>query len=150
MIRQYSRWAEGHTRTFRKYFWKILRNKKVSLKEKLDFILTGYCFLHTVMVTILMFALLVVIIYPRSTFPFFLNQVQTFLLFSSIPAAISASITALILEDSKEDIKKFVYAWILNFFLTPIMAYAALKGFCTKNGKFNRIYKTGKIILKKC
>ena len=145
LLRQHTRWAEGHTRTFREHFWKILRSQNLNLKEKIDFLITGYCFLHTVMVTILMGALIIIAVFPSTTFPVYLSQIQTILLFASVPSAISASLVALYLENSKKDYKKFGYAWLLNFLIVPFMAYAALKGLLTRNGKFNRTYKTGKI-----
>jgi cellulose synthase/poly-beta-1,6-N-acetylglucosamine synthase-like glycosyltransferase len=148
LVRQHSRWAEGHTRTFRNHFFKILRCNHIELKEKIDFVLTGYCFLHTVMVAVLMGALLITLAFPYTTFPSYFSQIQTLLLLVSIPAAISASLAALYLEDSQKDFRKFGYAWLLNFLLVPTMAYAALKGLLTKEGHFYRTYKTGNITKK--
>jgi len=145
-IKQQARWAEGHTRTFRQHFWKIIKNTKITLREKFDFILTGYCFLHSIMVTVLLGALLVIPLFPSSTFPVYLSQIQTILLFVSVPAALSASAIALYLENSKKEIKKIGYAWLLNFLILPIIGYASLKGLLTNNGYFNRTHKTGKII----
>lgn len=144
-IKQQCRWAEGHTRTFREHFGKILTSKYLSLKQKFDFLVTGYCFLHSVMVTILMSAIVIVAVFPSSTFPNYLTQLQNILILASIPAAISSSIIALYLEKTTEDYKKITYAWVLNFLLVPFIAYSALKGLVTKSGKFNRTYKTGKI-----
>jgi len=148
LFRQHSRWAEGHTRTFRNYFWKILRCNHLGLREKIDFILTGYCFLHTVMVAILMGALLVSLAFPHTTFPSYFATMQTLLLVASTPAAISASWAALSLEKAQKDFRKFVYAWLLNLLLIPSMAYAALKGLLTRDGYFYRTYKTGRITKK--
>lgn len=144
-IKQQCRWAEGHTRTFREHFWKILKSEYLSLKQKFDFLVTGYCFLHSVMVTLLMGALVIVVVFPSTTFPNYLTQLQNILLLASIPAAISSSFIALYLERTKEDYKKIIFAWILNFLLVPFIAYSALKGLVTKSGKFNRTYKTGKV-----
>lgn len=148
LLRQHSRWAEGHTRTFRNHFWKILRSKDLGLREKIDFLFTGHCFLHTILAAILMFALVLFFFFPQSTIPYPFAQIQTLLLVSTTPAAVLASLSALYLEKSQKDFKKFVYAWLLNFLLIPSMAYAALKGLLTKNGYFNRTYKTGKVINK--
>jgi len=87
-IKQQSRWAEGHTRTFREHFMKILGSKHLNLSQKLDFLITGYCFLHSVMVTILMGALIIVAIFPQTTFPIIISQLQTIFLIASIPSAI--------------------------------------------------------------
>jgi cellulose synthase/poly-beta-1,6-N-acetylglucosamine synthase-like glycosyltransferase len=148
LLRQHSRWAEGHTRTSRKFFWKILRSNDLVLREKIDFLLTGYCFLHTVMVAILMGALVVTITFPHTAIPSPLAQIQTLLLVATTPAAVSASLAALYLENAQKDFTKIVYAWLLNFLLIPSMAYAALKGLLTKEGYFSRTYKTGRIIAK--
>jgi cellulose synthase/poly-beta-1,6-N-acetylglucosamine synthase-like glycosyltransferase len=145
LLSQQTRWAEGHTRTFREHFWKVLRSKYLNLRQKIDFLITGYCFLHTVMVTLLMGAILIVAVFPSTTFPVYLSQIQTILLFASVPAAISASFVALLLENSKKDFKKIGYTWLINFLIVPAIAYAALKGLFIRKGKFNRTFKTGKI-----
>jgi cellulose synthase/poly-beta-1,6-N-acetylglucosamine synthase-like glycosyltransferase len=147
LLRQHSRWAEGHTRTFRKYFWKILKSNNLVIKEKIDFLFTGHCFLHTVLVAILMCALVLFFVFPHITIPYPFAQIQTLLLVSTTPAAVLASLAALYLENAQKDFRKFVYAWLLNFLLIPSMAYAALKGLLTKDGYFNRTYKTGRIIM---
>jgi cellulose synthase/poly-beta-1,6-N-acetylglucosamine synthase-like glycosyltransferase len=147
-IKQQARWAEGHTRTFRQHFWKIIKNTNLSIREKLDYVITGYCFLHSVMVTLLLGALLIVQIFPSSTFPIYLTQLQAILLIISIPAALFASAIALYLEKAKKDIRKIGYAWLLNFLILPVLAYSSLKGLFTNQGYFNRTHKTGKIINK--
>lgn len=149
LIHQHSRWAEGHTRTFRNYFWTMLKSKELNIKEKIDFLFTGFCFLHTVFVAILMFTFVINAIAPNLTIPYPLAQIQFSLLLAATPAAISASLTALYLENDKKDYSKFIYAWLLNFLLIPHMAYSALKGLLTKKGYFTRTYKTGKIIKNK-
>ena len=145
LLRQHTRWAEGHTRTFRNHFWKILRSKDLVFREKIDFLFTGHCFLHTILVAILMGALVITFVFPPTTIPYPFALIQTLLLVASAPAAVLASLSALYLENSLKDFRRFVYAWLLNFLLIPSMAYAALKGLLTKNGYFNRTYKTGTV-----
>ena len=149
LFRQQSRWAEGHTRTFRSNFLKIWRCKFLNLKEKLDFTFIGASFLNSVLVVILTFAGLITLFYPSVYFPQSIVQISSLLLFASIPAAIISSFVALSLENSKKDYGKIGYAWLLNFIVTPVLAFSALKGFITKKGFFHRTHKTGKIINKK-
>ena len=47
-IKQQCRWAEGHTRNFKRYFWKILGNRELPLRTKLDFLMVGGIFLTSV------------------------------------------------------------------------------------------------------
>ncbi len=148
-FKQYSRWAEGHTRTFRDHFWKILKCKSLGLKEKIDFLFTGYCFLHSIMVIVLLIVWLITLFFPTSPMPLSLVIAETLLLIASIPAAVSSSYVALSLEGAKNDWRKIGYAWLLNFIVMPIIAFAALKGLVTRKGVFNRTHKTGKITKEK-
>ena len=105
---------------------------------------TGFCFLHSVMVVVLMAAWLITLMFPIVYLPSFIMQTELFLLLASVPAAISASLVALTLEHAKKDFGKIGYAWLLNFVVTPVIAFAALKGLFTRKGYFHRTYKTGK------
>ena len=49
LFKQHARWAEGHTRTFRNHFLEIWKCKSLRLREKADFVLTGYTFLNSVL-----------------------------------------------------------------------------------------------------
>jgi ACR3 family arsenite efflux pump ArsB len=53
------------------------------------------------------------------------------------------------LEGAKKDFRKIGYAWLLNFIVTPMIAFAALKGLSMRKGYFHRTYKTGKILKEK-
>lgn len=145
LFRQQARWAEGHTRTFRSHFVKIWRCKFLSLREKIDFTFIGASFLDSVLVVILSLAGLITLFYPTVYLPLSIVQLSMLLLLASIPSAIIASLVALSLEDSKKDYRKIGYAWLLNFIVTPLLAFAALKGFLTRKGFFHRTHKTGKI-----
>ena len=145
-FRQNARWAEGHTRTFRNHFLKIWKCRFLGLREKVDFVFTGYCFLHSVMVVVLMAAWLITLMFPTVYLPLPIVQTGMLLLLASTPAAISASLVALSLEGARKDFKKIGYAWLLNFVVTPVIAFAALKGLLTRKGHFHRTYKTGKVL----
>ena len=127
---------------------KIWKCGFLELSEKVDFVLTGFCFLHSVMGVVLIVAWLITLMFPTVYLPLPIVQMQMMLLLASIPAAISASLVALSLEGARRDLGKIGYAWLLNIIVTPVIAFAALKGLFTRKGYFNRTYKTGKILRK--
>jgi cellulose synthase/poly-beta-1,6-N-acetylglucosamine synthase-like glycosyltransferase len=149
LFRQQARWAEGHTRTFRNHFLKIWKSKFLRLREKVDFVFIGYSFLDSILVEVLTVAWLITMLFPSVYLPLPIVQTGMFLLLASIPAAIFASLVALSLEGARKDWRKIGYAWLLNFVVTPVIAFAALKGLLTRNGYFRRTYKTGKILRKR-
>jgi len=145
LFRQQMRWAEGHTRAFRDHFLKILRSKFLSLGDKVNFLFVGFAFLNSVLVFALTLGWLVTLLFPRYFLPLPIVQASLLLFMISIPSGISASLAALSIEGARRDFKKIPCAWILNFIMTPVVAFAALKGVLTTRGYFHRTYKTGKI-----
>ncbi len=143
---QHSRWAEGHTRTFRNHLLKIWKCRFLGLREKVDFVFTGFCFLHSVMVVVLMAAWLITLMFPTVYLSPSIVETEILLLLASTPAAISASLAALSLEGARKDFRKIGYAWLLNLVVTPVIAFASLKGLLTGKGYFHRTYKTGKVL----
>jgi len=146
LFKQQMRWAEGHTRTFKNHFLKIWKCKFLRLREKVDFMFIGYSFLNSTLIMALTAAWLITMMFPSVYLPLPIVQIGLFLLLISIPAAIFASLVALSLEGTIKDWKKIGYAWLLNFIVTPVIAFAALKGLCRRKGYFHRTYKTGKIL----
>jgi len=149
LFRQQARWGEGHTRTFRSHFLKIWKCKFLRLREKVDFVFIGYSFLNSTLIMALTAAWLITMMFPSVYLPLPIVQTGMFLLFASIPAAIFASLVALSLEDARKDWRKIGYAWLLNFIVTPVIAFAALKGLFVRKGYFHRTYKTGNILKEK-
>jgi len=149
VFRQQARWAEGHTRTFKDHFLKIWKCKFLRLREKVDFVFIGYSFLNSILIVALTAAWLITMMFPSVYLPLPIVQTGMFLLLASIPAAIFASLVALSLEDARRDWRKIGYAWLLNFIVTPVIAFAALKGLFIRKGYFHRTYKTGKILKEK-
>jgi len=148
LFRQHVRWAEGHTRTFRNHFFNIWKCKFLRLREKVDFVFVGYSFLNSTLVVFLTAAWLITLLFPSVYLPLPIVQTGAFLLLASIPSAILASLVALSLEGARKDFRKIGYAWLLNLVVTPVIAFAALKGLFTRKGYFHRTYKTGKILRK--
>ena len=145
---QQARWAEGHTRTFRSHFSKIWRCPYIGIRKKVDFVFVGCSFLNSVLVAALTIAGLITMMFPRTYFSVPLVQTGLLLLLASAPAALMVSLVALSLEKARRDFKKIGYAWLLNYVVTPVSAFAALKGLFTRKGYFRRTYKTGKIVRK--
>ena len=145
LFRQQMRWAEGHTRTFRDHFLKILMCRFLSLGEKVNLLFLGFSFLNSFLALGLGLAGLLTFLFPRYFMPLPIVQAGLLLFLVSAPSTVFASLVALTIEGEKKDFKKIPYAWILNFIIGPVVAFAALKGLLTRNGYFHRTYKTGKI-----
>jgi cellulose synthase/poly-beta-1,6-N-acetylglucosamine synthase-like glycosyltransferase len=145
LVRQQMRWAEGHTRVFRKHFLSILRCKFLSLIDKVNFFLIGFSFLNSVLVAILMGTWLMTSLFPSYFLPIPVVVAGLLFFFASVPSGILASLVALSLEGAKKDFGKIANAWVLNALLTPVIAYASLKGLLTNDEVFHRTFKSGKI-----
>ena len=148
LFRQQARWAEGHTRTFRDHFFKIWNSKFLSLSEKIDFVFVGASFLDTILIVALSLAWLITLLFPMTYLPNPLIQSGFIFLLASMPAGIASSLAALSLEGARKDFRKVVYAWLMNYLTTPVIAFAALKGLLSRKGYFHRTYKTGEITKK--
>ena len=144
-LRQTSRWAEGHTRDFRKHFWKILRSRFFTVREKFEFLFQGCLYLNSIPVVALTIGGFLAL--PSLTYSLSLPSTHLSLLFTVINASslIFAIIAALVREGMIKDFSKMPYTLILGYLTTPIIAYASLKGLLTGHGYFHRTYKTGKI-----
>jgi len=147
-LKQQTRWAEGHTRNFRRHFWKILKSKSITLREKIDFLFIGNAYLNSILVAILTLAGLISVLFPSyaSSIPYV--KAGTLLVSICMPSAIIAPVVALLKEGAKDDMSKIPYAFALNYVTFLVTAYAALKGLFTNNGYFHRTYKTGKVTRK--
>jgi cellulose synthase/poly-beta-1,6-N-acetylglucosamine synthase-like glycosyltransferase len=147
-FRQNARWAEGHTRYFRKHFWEILKNKYLSVREKLEFLFLGSLYLNTVLVvTTTIGGLLVLGSDPNLTYSINLTATIIGICFTilGILSVIFADIVALKSESCLSDLPKIPYSLILGYITTPVTAYSSLKGLLSDRGHFHRTYKTGKI-----
>ncbi|UCD25989.1 MAG: glycosyltransferase family 2 protein, partial [Candidatus Bathyarchaeota archaeon] len=133
---QQARWAEGHTRTFRSHFLKIWRCRFIELRKKIDFIFVGCSFLNSALIVALTVAGLITLLFPSAYFSLPLVQTGFMFLLASVPAAFMASLVALSLEGAQKDFRKIGHPWLLNFIVTPVFAFASLKGLFTRNGYF--------------
>jgi cellulose synthase/poly-beta-1,6-N-acetylglucosamine synthase-like glycosyltransferase len=145
LFRQQMRWAEGHTRTFRDHFLKILKCRFLSLRDKVNLLFLGFSFLNSVLMVGLGLGGLLTFLFPRYFLPIPIVQAGLLLFLISAPSTVIASLVALTVEGERKDFRKIPYAYILSFIIAPTVAYAALKGLFTRKGYFHRTYKTGKI-----
>jgi len=143
-IRQQCRWAEGHTRNFRRYFWRILRRKDLPLKTKLDFLLVGGIFLQSVL-----FILGEVLVATGMAIgalwqPILPLPVSIGLFFYMGAAYPLSMILGLLYEGALAD-RYILGTLILSYLIVPFLAWASLRGLLLNRGEFKRTYKTGKI-----
>jgi cellulose synthase/poly-beta-1,6-N-acetylglucosamine synthase-like glycosyltransferase len=146
LFKQQMRWAEGHTRVFRDHFWRILRSRFLSVRDKVNFFFVGFSYLHCVLICALAVAGLLTLLFPAVFLPLPVVQASFLLFLASVPSAVLSSLVALRVEGSMRDYKWIPYAWLVNFALTPVFAFAALKGLFGGRGVFHRVYKTGKVL----
>jgi cellulose synthase/poly-beta-1,6-N-acetylglucosamine synthase-like glycosyltransferase len=144
-FKQQLRWAQGHTRIFRQHFWKIWRCRHLKLKEKIDMMFVGTSFLNSILLQAFTLATILLLLFPSHAVSLPIVSIGTYLFLLSIPAAVYASIASPFIEGAKSEIRKTPYAWILNYLLTPVTAFGAIRGLFTDKGKFQRTRKTGKI-----
>ena len=144
-FRQQMRWAEGHTRNFRMHFWRIMRAKTLSLKEKSEFLTIGTTYLNSILTLILTLAWLLTLAFPSYAMSLPHVPLGIYLTLSCIPAAIFSAAVALTWEGSARECLRLPYMIFLYYIATPVVAYAALKGLFTNGGYFHRTYKTGRI-----
>jgi len=147
LARQRMRWAEGHTFNVKKYFWEVLRSRKISTREKLEFIYYAPYYLQS-------------FIFMIGTFFWFLSEAahqylpfwtQVFgwsLLLSNLLSLPFMGLTGLFLEKNvRRDFAGILSFIVMSYILVPFQAYASLKGLLEKKerGGWIRTLKTGKI-----
>jgi cellulose synthase/poly-beta-1,6-N-acetylglucosamine synthase-like glycosyltransferase len=146
VFRQIGRWAEGTTRNSRQYFWKVMRSKKMSLVEKLDFVFSGFSYLSSLV-------LLIVTVIGVLNIPFLQVSMKDSNMFVAIvlstiamPAAVLAQCAALYKDGAISQLKTVGYSLLLSYILIPVVTYYALKGLFLKQKTFIRTFKTGRVI----
>jgi len=125
-----------------------LKNKCLSVREKLEFLFLGSLYLNTVLVvTTTIGGILVLGSDPNLTYSINLTPTILGIFFTilGILSIVFADIVALKVEGCLSDLSKIPYSLILGYITTPITAYASLKGLLSNRGHFHRTYKTGKI-----
>ena len=147
-IRQQCRWAEGHTRNFRRYLRKVIRRPDIPLKTKLDFLLVGMIFLQSVLFLVGLVALAILFFLNSpwlNALPLPIGVAVLFYTGIAYPLCMYLGLRA---EGFKFEKKDIVIALLLSLIMIPFMAWASLKGLLCSRGKFERTFKTGKITVK--
>ena len=145
-FRQNMRWAEGHTRNaFRQHFWKILRSRFLTTREKIDFLFQAGVYLNSLL--IIATTLGGILTLSSLEYALTLPSVLMAILFAvaGIPSTVFASIVALHRENLRTSFVNIPNLLLLGYISAPLVAYASLKGLLTDKSYFHRTYKTGKV-----
>ncbi|RLI07863.1 hypothetical protein DRO32_03240 [Candidatus Bathyarchaeota archaeon] len=146
-IRQQCRWAEGHTRNFKRYFWKIIGSPELPLRTKLDFLMVGGIFLTSVVFMLgqVLFALdILLLTLGQPVMPLPVSS----LLFIYMSIAYPLSLLLGSLNDGAKSDRHIIGALVLSYLMAPFIAWACLRGLLLDSGVFERTYKTGVITRK--
>ena len=143
-IRQQCRWAEGHTRNFRRYLWRILRHRDLPLKTKLDFLVVGAIFLQSVLFLTGQGLVLIEIIYGFFWQPLIPPSISLGLFFY-VSVAYPLSMFVGLLNEGALKESYILGALVLSYLIAPFLAWASIRGLLLNRGRFDRTYKTGRV-----
>jgi len=147
LIRQRMRWAEGHTYNVKKYFWKVLRSKNLTRREKLDF-LTHYAFYYLQAFFQMVGTICWLVAESLHTYPPFWTAAHGwFLVAFNLFALPLMSLTGAFLERrTMRDLPGVLSSIVISHLLIPFQAFAALKGLLERReGVWFRTPKTGRV-----
>ncbi|MCW4050971.1 MAG: hypothetical protein NWE89_14675, partial [Candidatus Bathyarchaeota archaeon] len=146
LIRQRMRWAEGHTYAVRRYFWKTLKSKNLTINEKLEFLYFAPYYLQSLFFIIGTLCWIVSEVYRKRP-GFWTPTLGWGLVVSNFFAIPVMSLAGMFLEgDVREDYSGIFSFIALSYIITPYQAYAALKGLLEgEEGTWIRTLKTGNI-----
>ena len=147
LVRQRMRWAEGHTHNVKKYFWRILRSERLSVREKIEFLYYSPYYLQSFLLLVgtaswILSGLL------RGNVPFWNSTLGWSLILLNLLAIPLMCLTGLFMEKSVGKSYGGVLSVIaLSHILAPFQGYASLKGLIEKEEKsvWIRTLKTGRI-----
>jgi cellulose synthase/poly-beta-1,6-N-acetylglucosamine synthase-like glycosyltransferase len=146
VLKQIGRWAEGTTRNTKQYFWKIVKSKQLSIRQKLDFVLTGFSYLNGVLLLLAtvigitnLFLLKFDLYYPPL-------WIATNLTTIAIPSAVIVQAVGLYRDNAKAKLRTLPYSVLMSYILVPVTAYYSLRGLLREQKWFHRTFKTGKIV----
>lgn len=146
LIKQRMRWAEGHTFAVRKYFWRVVRSRMLTMAEKLEFLYFAPYYLQSLflMVGTLFWAASEMY---RSRPIFWTPTLGWGLIISNFLAIPLMGLAGIFLEgDLREDFSGVFGFVALSYIVAPYQAYAALKGLLeNEEGIWIRTLKTGNV-----
>ena len=147
LARQRMRWAEGHTHNVRRWFGEILRSRRLSRLEKVEFLYYTTYYLQAAFFVVGTAAWLIAEIGLGSHLPGWTSAFGWALLISNLLALPLMNFGGLLLEGAPpRDFVGVVGALATSYLLVPFQAYAALKGLFEKEeGPWYRTPKTGRV-----
>ena len=142
LLREFLRWGEGTTFQARKYFWRVLRSRKMNLKEKLYFILTPLRFAQGAALTLQFLSWLISAATGSPLTPLLL-----LLILYNASAIHLAVLGGLLMERRARE--NWIVILAASIYMVTLWAWAFsgfLKGlFEREEGGWSRTYKTGRI-----
>ncbi len=146
LARQRMRWAEGHTHAVKRYFWRVLKSKNLTLGEKLEFLYYAPYYLQSLFF-ILGTGCWVIAEASRRHSMFWNSTFGWSLVLSNLCAIPLMMLAGIFIEGDLQEDYSGVFSFIaLSYILTPFQAYAAVKGLFEKEeGTWIRTFKTGTI-----
>lgn len=148
LIRQQIRWSEGITRDTKRRLIKILKSKNINLVSKIDFMISGFYGLQSILGII---SFLLGFVKPLLNMTILLNfglLGHYFLYIAPNIYPLSLIIGIIVGLYKEHELSKI--PWILDLIivmsaLTPFMAYGTLRGLLLNNGLWLRTPKTGEV-----
>lgn len=147
LIRQRMRWAEGHTFNVKHMWLKMMYSKRISTREKFEFLYLAPYYLQAAFFLIGVTCWFISEVIVHSRLPFWTAAWGWSLVFTNFLALPLMNLAGLFLEESSEkDYVGVASFMLLSYIVVPFQAYAAVKAlFETEEGPWFRTPKTGLI-----
>ncbi len=147
LTRQRMRWAEGHTYNVKKYFWKVLRSPRISLREKAEFLYYAPYYLQSIFFILGTSCWFISELILHRHIPYWTALFGWSLVFSNLFSLVIMNLSGLFLERGVKHNWSGIFSFlVLSSLLVPFQAYAALKGLLEKDeGGWHRTPKSGRI-----
>ena len=147
LSRQRMRWAEGHTYNVRRSFGAVMRSKRLSALEKVEFLFYAAYYLQASLFVGGTLSWLIAEIGLRAHVPEWTALLGWSLLLTNLLALPVMNLSGLVLEEAPpRDLVGVLGALAVSFLLVPFQAWAATRGlFERSEGPWFRTPKTGRI-----
>lgn len=145
LIRQRMRWAEGHTFNVKGMWRKMMYSKRISTREKFEFMYLAPYYLQAAFFLIGVTAWFISEVIVHTRLPFWTAAWGWSLVFTNFLALPLMNLAGLFLEESEEkDYVGVASFMLLSYIVVPFQAYAAVKALFEKQeGPWFRTPKTG-------
>jgi len=147
LIRQRMRWAEGHTRNIRRYFWDLLKSRYMNRREKMEFFYLSPYYLQSLFLLIGTACWFISDLVLGASLPFWSALWGWSLVFVNLFALPLLNCIGLFFEQSPEKDYLGIFSFIaLTYIVAPFQAIASLKGLIRKKpGGWFRTPKSGHV-----